>query len=375
MKRVILFLSMLFIVAQASSHKILPVDKEISHCLFNAELAKADSLINVQQKSMPDHPKYFVLKSMYYFYSRYFTQGLSRDSILQLIVANSNKAVELAEKMEESTETKFYLGSAYGFLSRAYLMQGEYWDGYWAARECRNNLNEVLEEDPTYADAYVGLGVIEYFTGLQYTGFYRPLVWIIGMAGERQKGLEYFTNAYKNGELFKDESHFILGSVNRFIENNYDDALKYLGSFREVFPNNNFVLTQYQQTTFLKLIEDNGVQLLEAEFDSLKTKYRITNSGTLNGLGYNYIGLQRLDDALAVFKTNVKLFPDEANVYDSLGECYLNRGERELAIQNYKTAWQKLDTDSTITDDLRGRLRESIPQQLEQLGAKVDIQT
>jgi tetratricopeptide (TPR) repeat protein len=56
----------------------------------------------------------------------------------------------------------------------------------------------------------------------------------------------------------------------------------------------------------------------------------------LNGLGYRYLALRKLDEAIAVFRLNVAFYPDSWNVYDSLGEGYLNRGDRELAIRYYR---------------------------------------
>jgi tetratricopeptide (TPR) repeat protein len=376
MKNFVIFFLLIFCISLfAGPTKFKEVDLRIMNHLYNAELTTADSLLNLQINQEPENPKYYLMKAHYHFYSRYFTQGLSRDSILQLIITESQKTIALAENMEESTEQNFYLGSAYGFLSRAFVMQQEYWDGYWAARDCRNYLEDVLDEDPSFADAYVGLGVIEYFTGLRYTGFYNFLVWFIGMSGEREKGIEYITTAFEKGELFKNEAHFILGAVNRFMENDYDQAIKYFGEFREDFPNNNYAETQYHQARFMNLVEEKGVEFLEAEFDSLKTKYRIEFSGTLNGLGYNYLFQNRLDEALVVFKTNLKLFPDVANCYDSLAECYMVRGENDLSIKYYKKAYEKLDADTTISDEFRNQLKESIPQQLETLGAEVNQQT
>ena len=242
---VIIFLLIICVSVFAGPSKFKEVDLQIIDHLYNAELVAADSILNLQINQDPENPKYYLLKAHYHFYSRYFTQGLSRDSILQLIVKESQKTIILAENMEESTEQKFYIGSAYGFLSRALVMQEEYWDGYWAARDCRNYLEDVLEEDPTFADAYLGLGVIEYFTGLQYTGFYNFLVWFVGMSGDREKGLEYFANTYEKGELFKNESQFILGSVNRFIENDLPTAHKYLKNMLEKFPNNKYIQMNY----------------------------------------------------------------------------------------------------------------------------------
>ncbi|MFC2088524.1 type IV pilus biogenesis/stability protein PilW [Calditrichota bacterium] len=376
MKRLIFtFVLILSVMAQAGPDKIKQIDKQIMNHLFNAELNQADSLINLQISKTPDQPKYYVLKANYHFYSRYFTQGLDRDSILQLIVDNSQKAIELGEKLDQTTEIKFYLGSAYGYLTRALVMQREYWDGYWTARDSRNYLNDVLDEDPSYTDAYLGLGVIEYFTGLRYTGFYNFLVWFVGMSGERDKGLEYFTIVAEKGELFKNEANLILGTLYGGNENDQVRALEFVTKSMNNFPQNNFFVNQYNRAVLLNRINEEGVGFLEAEFDSLQSKYSIANSFVLNVVGYNFINQNRLDDALVAFKTNLKLYPDVANCYDSLAECYMTRGENELAIKYYKMAYEKLDTDTTIGDQFRDALRQSIPERLEELGAQLDVQT
>jgi Flp pilus assembly protein TadD len=43
-----------------------------------------------------------------------------------------------------------------------------------------------------------------------------------------------------------------------------------------------------------------------------------------------------MKEAIEVFRLNVELFPDSWNVYDSLGEAYMNKGDTKLAIDNYK---------------------------------------
>jgi CubicO group peptidase (beta-lactamase class C family) len=56
----------------------------------------------------------------------------------------------------------------------------------------------------------------------------------------------------------------------------------------------------------------------------------------LNTVGYWLLGKGRPDDAIAVFRLNVEMFPAAFNPYDSLGEAYLARGDTALAIQNYR---------------------------------------
>jgi tetratricopeptide (TPR) repeat protein len=56
----------------------------------------------------------------------------------------------------------------------------------------------------------------------------------------------------------------------------------------------------------------------------------------LNLLGYELMGQKKLDLEVQVFKLNVEAYPDSFNVYDSLAEAYMNRGDRELAIRNFE---------------------------------------
>ena len=56
----------------------------------------------------------------------------------------------------------------------------------------------------------------------------------------------------------------------------------------------------------------------------------------VNTLGYDLLGDERFDAAIAVFRRNVERFPGSANTYDSLGEAYLEAGQLESALENYE---------------------------------------
>lgn len=50
---------------------------------------------------------------------------------------------------------------------------------------------------------------------------------------------------------------------------------------------------------------------------------------------------EKFDEAIAVFKENVKRYPESANVYDSLGDGYDAKGEFELARESYEKAYKR----------------------------------
>ena len=56
----------------------------------------------------------------------------------------------------------------------------------------------------------------------------------------------------------------------------------------------------------------------------------------VNSLGYRMVAAQKLDDAIAIFVLNTELYPDSWNVYDSLGEAYVDTKQYDLAVVNYR---------------------------------------
>ena len=56
----------------------------------------------------------------------------------------------------------------------------------------------------------------------------------------------------------------------------------------------------------------------------------------INNLGYSLLYAGKIDDAIEVFKLNVREFPTSWNVYDSLGEAFMKAGKKRQAIENYE---------------------------------------
>jgi tetratricopeptide (TPR) repeat protein len=56
----------------------------------------------------------------------------------------------------------------------------------------------------------------------------------------------------------------------------------------------------------------------------------------LNTLGYKLLQNKQYHEAVRIFQLNVEAYPHSSNVYDSLGEAYMDAGDRPEAIVNYK---------------------------------------
>jgi uncharacterized protein len=58
----------------------------------------------------------------------------------------------------------------------------------------------------------------------------------------------------------------------------------------------------------------------------------------INNLGYQMMGAKQLTKAETLFKLNTTNYPESANCYDSLGDLYLEKGDKAKAIETFKKA-------------------------------------
>ena len=372
MKKLIFFIFIaLGILTQTQAQKFNQADKAINNFIFSGEWHQAKTLIEEEIAKNPEHPKYYFMKAYMYYLSRYFADtGMTRDSTIDVVHYYSNKAIQTGEQLEQTTEVKFYIGCAYGYLARAHGMRQEWWSTYWAAGDCENYLEEVIEENPDFHDAYFELGVINYYPSVAVTGFTSFLAWMGGMSGDKELGLDYLKKVADKGELFKAEAIIALGLIYNNFENDLQTASKYYTKLLSIHPENNFASDQKIQIDFTLLVNEKGVEYFKSNFESLKEQFEIDEPQDLNLLGYYLMNNERLDDALAIFKFNTELYPDIANGYDSLAECYMTMNENQKAIDYYNIANEKIPADTTLTDEFKEFLIENIQDKLEELRSK-----
>ena len=102
-----------------------------------------------------------------------------------------------------------------------------------------------------------------------------------------------------------------------------------------------------------------GIQKAEVFYEDQKSNEKYDFSeGELNRLGYDLLELDKKDEAIAIFKINVKAHPESANVYDSLGEAYLKSANNEMALKNYRIAFEK-DPENQNAKKIIERLSQS----------------
>jgi hypothetical protein len=77
----------------------------------------------------------------------------------------------------------------------------------------------------------------------------------------------------------------------------------------------------------------------------------------INYLGYVLLSEAKVDEAIVIFRLNAELFPESWNVWDSLGEGLMTKGDKKEAIANYEKSL-KLNPENVGGKSMLRVLRE-----------------
>jgi uncharacterized membrane protein len=88
----------------------------------------------------------------------------------------------------------------------------------------------------------------------------------------------------------------------------------------------------------------NGIDTAVQQYRDLKGSASAAtynfDEDELNSLGYKLLRANKIKEAIRIFQLNIEAHPNSSNPYDSLGEGYMDDGEKELAIANYQRSLQ-----------------------------------
>jgi uncharacterized membrane protein len=91
--------------------------------------------------------------------------------------------------------------------------------------------------------------------------------------------------------------------------------------------------------TLSATIASSGIDAAAKQYHELKAAAPATynfDEDELNALGYQLIRTKKFEEAIRILQLNVEAYPKSSNVYDSLGEAYMDDGDKPQAIANYR---------------------------------------
>jgi tetratricopeptide (TPR) repeat protein len=89
---------------------------------------------------------------------------------------------------------------------------------------------------------------------------------------------------------------------------------------------------------WIKNIRHDDKNFSEKKLQRLVSKMKplCANANEFNTYGYVLLSQKNYAEAINIFRLNTLLYPENSNVYDSLGEAYADAGDKDDAIKNYK---------------------------------------
>lgn len=145
---------------------------------------------------------------------------------------------------------------------------------------------------------------------------------------------------YADFYRFIDEGVSIILMTNKSLNNSNDTALViskivFEPDYEPIVPVPDNAANRAFTDEIIKLLLEKGLDPALQSHRKRGKKIDLLEDA-INEKGYELMGQKKMKEAIEIFKLNVFAFPRSANAFDSLGEAYLEAGDRQSALENYK---------------------------------------
>lgn len=266
-------------------------------------------------KKEPDNALGYFLKALGYEYEIHVSGP--EEALEKEFKKTSFKAADLAKEMlkknKDNNDARFYLGFIYGDLGLYYGATGRYLKALWYGRKATPIIEELLEKDPEYYDAYLGVGLFEY--ALDYfTKRVKILSILFGDdAGDREKGIEHMKLALEKGSYTRDKGKFLLADWIYFtFEDNDEEALKLFEELAEKYPNNIYIKMRAAKCLMNVNRYDNALETLNKLLEAKNlNKYQGIQYEVYRYLGQAYSDINEYEKSIQTLESGLKLLESQ----------------------------------------------------------------
>jgi hypothetical protein len=151
------------------------------------------------------------------------------------------KAYSLAAasiRRSDSAQMRLYAAMADALAVRLYGLRGENRAAARSGVRARENFLKALALDPTLADAYMGLGLYNYYVDTLST-VARVLRFFMGIpGGSKEEGIRQLQHAIEEGQLTPSVARFYLAMNLHTYDQRYAEALQVIGPLADKYPEN-----------------------------------------------------------------------------------------------------------------------------------------
>jgi tetratricopeptide (TPR) repeat protein len=311
--------------------------------LYNVNFPAAKQKFREAQEKYPQELKGIYYESLMSFYESVVMQT---DEKYDEFLEKSDKVLDRCEleldKNEKNIEALYMRGQTYSYRSLLMLILNKNLiraasngnDGY-------KTLSKVVELDPGYYDAYMGLGLFKIAIGYVPDKF-KWLLEIIGFKGSISDGREYLKIAMNNGKLTKVEAKAYLTIFSMRERDLFNmEARQYAQALAEQYPNSPFFNALYGVILIQGGLTANAIEYFQKALNQNSydmTKYM--RKTTLSLLGNAYFSLNDFPNAIKCLEefTTLTGEKDKYNIsLFTLGVSHEMTGNRSKAIKYYNS--------------------------------------
>jgi tetratricopeptide (TPR) repeat protein len=241
--------------APTGEAQLLEIARQGMHKLMDGELEGAMQRFQEVQRQDPASPLSYLFQADTYWWKIYLTTGnlidpdvfdvVSKDTSPydETFMSFDQECIRRAEARVKANQdvarSLLYEGMAYGLLARFYGLRDNDLPTARAGKKMRSLLLQALSLDPSLSDAYLGLGIYNYFVDTLPT-IVKMLRFLIGLpGGSRETGLEQLQSVASKGDLASGEAQFYLAKdFSRNSEKQYAKSLTLFQDLASKYPNN-----------------------------------------------------------------------------------------------------------------------------------------
>ncbi|OGR93019.1 MAG: hypothetical protein A2992_04580 [Elusimicrobia bacterium RIFCSPLOWO2_01_FULL_59_12] len=265
--------------------------------------------------------------------------------------------VRVAEDLMRSTENPnvkakacLYSGGAQGLKGRWLVTQGSWIKAYFLGKNGHKLLKRALKLDPELYDAYLGLGIYDYFTDT-LPGVQKVLAALF-IRGDRERGLSELRLAIEKGEHARVEAMMFLIEIYTWEERSPAQALPLSTKLHAEFPKSPAMSLAHIMTLY-ELRDWDALKPAALEYLQRSQKevpyYR--REGTYPArycLGVAALWGQRDMNTSMKYMQEIVMEDVESSrwvtfAYLRMGQIYDVEGERDKALDHYKKVLSRPD--------------------------------
>lgn len=324
--------------------------------LYHSQFEKSYAAFDAYTNAHPQDPAGFFYKSAVSWW--HLAQDLEYDlpEVRARFDQDLDRTIALAQaRLHDARDSKsraqalLYQGGAEGLRGRWLVTQREWISAYFAGKRGYGHLREAVKLDPELYDAYLGLGIYDYFTDT--LGGVQAVLAALFIRGDKERGLQQLRVAVEKAPHARIEALFFLVEILAFEENQPVQALPLTRQLREELPLSPAAHLAEITTLFNHALYNDPAQwetVLKESEDFLRRSEQETPWHKKDGIwpalycigNAHLYGRGSLEDAERYFAQILRDSPQESRWRSfsliRMGQIADLRGQRKTAIDGYR---------------------------------------